>query len=116
MVHQPKNFERLKPRPGYIYGCARSMYARLITYIPVSTSLKGETADIFPDFPAPILRNSLEGRESVGARALGYAEFITGSIRGHEGGTDRLHAKGEQVDFTALLKMETDLGTSEHEE
>jgi len=66
---------------------------------------------IFPDYPAPIVRNGPEGRELVLARwgmpSSRKAIFDAASKR-----ADKLRAKGKAVDFDELLRMEPDGGTT----
>ena len=66
---------------------------------------------IFPDYPAPIVRNSTEGRELTLARwgmpSSKKALLDAASVR-----ADKLRAKGKTVDFDQLLRMEPDSGTT----
>jgi putative SOS response-associated peptidase YedK len=66
---------------------------------------------IFPDYAAPIVRNSPEARELVMARwgmpSSKKALFDAASKR-----ADKLRAKGKSVDFDELLPIEPDAGTT----
>ena len=66
---------------------------------------------IYPDYAAPIVRNSAEGRELALARwgmpSSQKALFDAAAKR-----ADKLRAKGKEVDFDELLKMEPDGGTT----
>jgi putative SOS response-associated peptidase YedK len=66
---------------------------------------------IFPDYPAPIVRNADGGRELIMARwgmpTASNVLFIAAKKR-----AAKLEAKGKQVDFKELLRMETDSGTT----
>ena len=66
---------------------------------------------IFPDYVAPIVRNSAEGRELAmvrwGMPSSKKAIFDAASKR-----ADKLRAKGKDVDFDELLRMEPDKGTT----
>lgn len=67
---------------------------------------------IFPDYEAPIVRNSSEGRELVMGRwgLPGLPFYITKATNAR---ADRLRAKGEVIDkerWTELRKMEPDKG------
>jgi putative SOS response-associated peptidase YedK len=66
---------------------------------------------IFPDYAAPIVRNSPEARELVMARwgmpSSKKALFDAASKR-----ADKLRAKGKTFDFDELLRMEPDAGTT----
>lgn len=71
-----------------------------------------EPRDIYPDYPAPIVRLDATGlRELVPARwgppSSKKALFDAGTKR-----ADKLRTKGKEVDFDALLKMEPDGGTT----
>lgn len=67
--------------------------------------------DIYPDYPAPIVRNTRSGREAAfvrwGLPSSQKALFDAASKR-----ADKLRAKGKEVDFDTLLKMEPDGGTT----
>ena len=67
--------------------------------------------DIYPDQLAPVVRNTAEGRELVrmrwGMPSSSKALFDAASRR-----ADKLRAKGKDVDFDELLKMEPDKGTT----
>ena len=66
---------------------------------------------IFPDYAAPIVRNTEEGRELAlvrwGMPSSSQALFKAATSR-----ADKLRAKGKDVDFPALLKAEPDSGTT----
>ncbi|WP_375789791.1 SOS response-associated peptidase [Bradyrhizobium sp. Pha-3] len=57
---------------------------------------------VFPDYPAPIVRNGSEGREIAMARW-----GMPSSQR-----AQKLEAKGKSVDFKELVRMEPDAGTT----
>ncbi len=67
--------------------------------------------DVYPDYPAPIVRNNGGERELVmvrwGMPSSKKALFDAASKR-----ADKLRAKGKPVDFDELLKMEPDGGTT----
>ena len=67
------------------------------------------TLSVFPDYPAPIVRNSVDGRELVSARwgmpTAGNVMFEAAKKR-----AAKIEAKGKAVDFTELLRMEPDAG------
>jgi putative SOS response-associated peptidase YedK len=66
---------------------------------------------IFPDYPAPIVRNTADGRELTLARwgmpSSSKALFDATSKR-----AAKLRDKGKPVDFNELLRMEPDKGTT----
>lgn len=66
---------------------------------------------IFPDYPAPIVRNGADGRELVMAR-WGMPSSKKALMDAASKRADKLRAKGKPVDFVALLKMEPDAGTT----
>ena len=66
---------------------------------------------IFPDYPAPIVRNSPEGRELTLAR-WGMPSSKKALLDAASARADKLRAKGKPVDFDQLLRMEPDSGTT----
>lgn len=66
---------------------------------------------VFPDYAAPIVRNTVEGRELAlvrwGMPSSEKALFDAATKR-----ADKLRAKGKPVDFAELLRMEPDGGTT----
>jgi putative SOS response-associated peptidase YedK len=66
---------------------------------------------IFPDYPAPIVRNGAEGRELVMAR-WGMPSSAQALMDATKKRAEKLEAKGKTVDFKELLRMEPDSGTT----
>jgi putative SOS response-associated peptidase YedK len=66
---------------------------------------------IFPDYPAPIVRNGPDDREIVMAR-WGMPSSQQALLDATKKRADRLEAKGKPVDFKELLRMEPDSGTT----
>src|SRR3954469_10772002 len=66
---------------------------------------------IFPDYPAPIVRNAAEGRVIVMAR-WGMPSSSKALMDATKKRAEKLQAKGKQVDFKELLRMEPDGGTT----
>ena len=66
---------------------------------------------IFPDYEAPIIRNSAGGRELALAR-WGMPSSQKALLDAATKRADKLRAKGKDVDFTELLRMEPDSGTT----
>ncbi|MGY4408722.1 hypothetical protein ACVWW4_000458 [Bradyrhizobium sp. LB7.1] len=62
---------------------------------------------IFPDYPAPIVRNAEGGREIVLAR-WGMPSSQRALMDATRKRAQKLEAKGKQVDFKELLRMEPD--------
>ena len=66
---------------------------------------------IFPDYPAPIVRNAIDGREIVTAR-WGMPSSQKALMDATRKRAEKLEAKGKPVDFKELLRMEPDSGTT----
>jgi putative SOS response-associated peptidase YedK len=66
---------------------------------------------IFPDYPAPIVRNGADGRELVMAR-WGMPSSQRALMDATRKRAEKLEAKGKTVDFKELLRMEPDSGTT----
>jgi putative SOS response-associated peptidase YedK len=66
---------------------------------------------IYPDYPAPIVRNSDAGRELAMAR-WGMPSSQKALIDATKKRAEKLQAKGKTVDFKELLRMEPDSGTT----
>jgi putative SOS response-associated peptidase YedK len=66
---------------------------------------------IFPDYAAPIVRNTAEGRELAMAR-WGMPSSKKAILDNATKRADKMRAKGGQVDFAELLRMEPDKGTT----
>jgi putative SOS response-associated peptidase YedK len=66
---------------------------------------------IFPDYPAPIVRNGDGGRELVLAR-WGMPSSQKALMDATKKRAQKLEAKGKPVDFKELLRLEPDSGTT----
>jgi putative SOS response-associated peptidase YedK len=66
---------------------------------------------IYPDYPAPIVRNSAAGRELAMAR-WGMPSSQKALMDATKKRAEKLQAKGKAVDFEELLRMEPDSGTT----
>ncbi len=66
---------------------------------------------IYPDYMAPIVRNTAEGRELTMAR-WGMPSSQRAILEATQRRAKALEAKGKAVDFPALLKSEPDGGTT----
>jgi putative SOS response-associated peptidase YedK len=66
---------------------------------------------IFPDYPAPIVRNADDGREIAMAR-WGMPSSSKALMDATKKRAEKLQAKGKGVDFKELLRMEPDGGTT----
>jgi len=97
------NLYRMRSGPGDILALARAMSSQVGNLEP---------RDIYPDYPAPIVRTNADGeRELVlsrwGLPSSKKALFDSASKR-----ADKLRAKDKEVDFPKLLEMEPDSGTT----
>src|ERR1700721_700637 len=66
---------------------------------------------VFPDYWAPIVRSGAEGRELVTAR-WGMPSSQHALMEATKKRAAKLEAKGKQVDFKQLLRIEPDGGTT----
>ncbi|WP_377292690.1 SOS response-associated peptidase [Rhizobium sp. SG2393] len=67
--------------------------------------------DIYPDYKAPIVRNTPKGREMAMVR-WGLPSSRKALLDAATKRADKLRAKGKNVDFDKLLRMEPDGGTT----
>lgn len=67
--------------------------------------------DIYPDYKAPIVRNTPKGREMAMVR-WGLPSSRKALLDAATKRADKLRAKGKDVDFDQLLRMEPDGGTT----
>lgn len=66
---------------------------------------------IFPDYPAPIIRNGPDGREVAMAR-WGMPSSSEALMKAAKRRAEKIQSKGKTVDFKELLQMEPDGGTT----
>lgn len=67
---------------------------------------------IFPDYPAPIVRNAVDGVRELAIVRWGMPSSKQAIYQAASKRADKLRAKGKEVDFTELLRMEPDGGTT----
>lgn len=67
---------------------------------------------VFPDYPAPIVRTGLTGGLELAMARWGMPSSRKALLDAATKRADRLRAKGREVDFDELLKMEPDGGTT----
>jgi len=67
---------------------------------------------IFPDYPAPIVRAAEGGGRELTMARWGMPSSKKALLDAAERRADKLRAKGKDVDFAELLKMEPDAGTT----
>ncbi|MFC3220922.1 hypothetical protein ACFOEZ_18030 [Tianweitania populi] len=71
-----------------------------------------EPGKVFPDYSAPIVRTDADGERELVRAHWGMPssqKALTDTVSTR---ADKLRAKGKDVDFAALLKMEPDAGTT----
>lgn len=67
---------------------------------------------IFPDYAAPIIRTAADGRRELAMARWGMPSSRKALLDAATKRADKLRAKGKQVDFDELLRMEPDGGTT----
>jgi putative SOS response-associated peptidase YedK len=67
---------------------------------------------IFPDYQAPAVRNASDGVRELAMLRWGMPSSQKAQLDAATKRADKLRAKGEAVDFDALLRMEPDTGTT----
>lgn len=67
---------------------------------------------IFPDYPAPIVRTAADGRRELGMARWGMPSSRKALLDAATKRADKLRAKGREVDFAELLRLEPDSGTT----
>ncbi|MGJ4899144.1 SOS response-associated peptidase [Bradyrhizobium oligotrophicum] len=85
----------------------RRLFGALNSHVGNLPSMPG----IFPDYPAPIVRNGAEAREIFMAR-WGMPSSQRAQMDATKKRAEKLQAKGKTVDFKELLRMEPDGGTT----
>lgn len=88
--------------------------AAIRNLFPVARDLTGNLPSmpgIFPDYPAPIIRNTPDGPELALAR-WGMPSSQLALMQATKKRAAKLEAKGSVVDFKQLLRMEPDSGTT----
>lgn len=68
--------------------------------------------DVYPDQLAPIVRTTLDGGRELARVRWGLPSSRQALFQAASKRADKLRAKGKEVDFEALLKMEPDGGTT----
>ncbi|WP_342733120.1 SOS response-associated peptidase family protein [Bradyrhizobium sp. B117] len=83
----------------------RQLFRALNSHVGNLPSMPG----IFPDYPAPIVRNAADGREIVKAR-WGMPSSPKVLMEATKKRAQKLEAKGKTVEFKELLRLEPDSG------
>lgn len=68
--------------------------------------------EVYPDQTAPVLRNTADGKRQFANVRWGLPSSSQALYQAAAKRADKLRAKGKEVDFDALLKMEPDGGTT----
>lgn len=68
--------------------------------------------EVYPDQTAPVLRNTADGKRQFANVRWGLPSSSQALYQAAVKRADKLRAKGKDVDFDALLKMEPDGGTT----
>lgn len=71
-----------------------------------------EPRDTYPDYPAPIVRTGADGVRELALARWGMPSSRKAILDAATKRADKLRAKGKDVDFDELLRMEPDGGTT----
>ncbi len=97
------NLYSIRKGPASILDLARAMRSDVGNLEP---------HDIYPDYPAPIVRTGADGERELVMSRWGLPSSKKVLFDGATKRADKLRAKGKEVDFPALLAMEPDSGTT----
>jgi putative SOS response-associated peptidase YedK len=97
------NLYRMRSGPGDILAATRAMTSQVGNLEP---------RDIYPDYPAPIVRTNTEGERELVLSRWGLPSSKKALFDAASQRADKLRAKGKEVDFPKLLEMEPDSGTT----
>lgn len=97
------NLYSLRKGPAAILDLARAMRSDVGNLEP---------RDIYPDYPAPIVREDENGDRVLTLARWGMPSSRKAILDAATKRADKLRAKGKAVDFAELLKMEPDAGTT----
>ena len=97
------NLYRMRSGPGDILAATRAMASQVGNLEP---------RDTYPDYPAPIVRTNADGDRELVLSRWGLPSSRKAILDAATKRADKLRAKGKEVDFDALLKMEPDGGTT----
>lgn len=68
--------------------------------------------DLYPDYPAPIVRHGLDGERELALARWGMPSSKKALFDATTKRADKLRAKGREVDFASMLEVEPDSGTT----
>lgn len=71
-----------------------------------------EPRDIYPDYPAPIVRTGADGQRELALARWGMPSSKKALFDATTKRADKMRAKGKEVDFQKLLELEPDSGTT----
>jgi len=97
------NLYRIRSGPQAILDIARAMNSNVGNLAP---------GDVYPDYPAPIVRHGLDGEMELALARWGMPSSRKALFDAATKRADKLRAKGKEVDFPRLLEMEPDSGTT----
>jgi putative SOS response-associated peptidase YedK len=97
------NLYRQRSGPGDILANTRAMVSHVGNLEP---------KDIYPDYPAPIVRTGDDGQRELVWSRWGMPSSKKALFDAATKRADKLRAKGKDVDFPKLLELEPDSGTT----
>lgn len=97
------NLYSLRKGPAAILDLARAMRSDVGNLEP---------RDLYPDYPAPIVRADANGDRILTTARWGMPSSRKAQLDKTTKRADKLRAKGKEVDFAEMLKMEPDAGTT----
>ncbi len=97
------NLYRQRSGPGEILANTRAMANRAGNLEP---------KDIYPDYPAPIVRTGEDGQRELVMSRWGMPSSRKAILDAATKRADKMRAKGATVDFPKLLELEPDSGTT----
>ncbi len=93
------NLYRMRSGPGDILAATRAMVSQVGNLEP---------RDIYPDYPAPIVRTNAGGERELVLSRWGLPSSKKALFDAASKRADKLRAKGKDVDFPKILEMEPD--------
>jgi putative SOS response-associated peptidase YedK len=97
------NLYRVRTGPSEILSLSRAMYNKTGNLEP---------RDIYPDYPAPIIRHNEDGERVLTFARWGMPSSRKALLDAATKRADKLRAKGKEVDFAKVLELEPDSGTT----
>lgn len=97
------NLYRLRSGPAAIRDIANAMGGDVGNLEP---------RDLYPDYPAPIVRNGPDGGRELALARWGMPSSKKALLDAATRRADKLRAKGKEVDFPKLMELEPDGGTT----